>query len=70
MTTDIVDYKATSKAGEVTLDADWQIAYKRQMEFYQWLLRHSRIPLLAMPPFLIFAFYCRCDTGGNVDEAR
>jgi len=35
----VVDYKATSKASEVTLDADWQIGYKRQMEFYQWLLR-------------------------------
>ena len=37
----VVDYKATSKSGEVTLDADWQIAYKRQMEFYQWLLRRN-----------------------------
>lgn len=37
----VVDYKATSKKGEVTLDADWQIAYKRQMEFYQWLLRQN-----------------------------
>ncbi len=37
----VVDYKATSKAGEVTLDADWQIGYKRQMEIYQWLLRHN-----------------------------
>lgn len=35
----IVDYKATAKAGEVTLDADWQIGYKRQMEVYQWLFR-------------------------------
>jgi hypothetical protein len=35
----VVDYKATSKADEVSLDADWQIAYKRQVEFYQWLLR-------------------------------
>jgi len=35
----VVDYKSTSKSSEVTLDADWQIAYKRQMEFYQWLLR-------------------------------
>ncbi|MBZ1356331.1 MAG: PD-(D/E)XK nuclease family protein [Candidatus Nealsonbacteria bacterium] len=33
----IVDYKATSKTGEVGIDADWQIAYKRQMEIYQWL---------------------------------
>jgi len=35
----IVDYKATSKNGEITLDADWQISYKRQMEIYQWLFR-------------------------------
>ena len=37
----VVDYKSTSKNGEVTLDADWQIAYKRQMEFYPWLLRKN-----------------------------
>jgi len=35
----VVDYKATAKADEVSLDADWQIAYKRRVEFYQWLLR-------------------------------
>jgi hypothetical protein len=37
----VADYKATSKAAEVTLDADWQDGYKRQMEFYQWLLRRQ-----------------------------
>lgn len=37
----IVDYKATSKEGEVNLDADWQIGYKRQMEIYQWLFRSN-----------------------------
>ncbi|TVQ79818.1 MAG: hypothetical protein EA369_04025 [Bradymonadales bacterium] len=37
----IVDYKATSKATEVTLDADWQDGYKRQMEMYQWLFRRN-----------------------------
>ena len=37
----VVDYKATSKNSEVTLNADWQITYKRQMEFYQWLLRQN-----------------------------
>ncbi len=35
----VVDYKATSKKGEVSLDAPWQITYKRQLEVYQWLLR-------------------------------
>lgn len=37
----VVDYKSTSKEGEVSLDAAWQIGYKRQMEIYQWLLRHN-----------------------------
>lgn len=37
----VVDYKATSKATEVNLDAEWQDGYKRQMEFYQWLLRRQ-----------------------------
>lgn len=37
----IVDYKATSKTDEVTLDAKWQDSYKRQMEIYQWLFRHN-----------------------------
>lgn len=37
----IVDYKATSKESEVSLDADWQIGYKRQMEIYQWLFRQN-----------------------------
>ena len=37
----VVDYKATSKNDEVTLDAEWQQGYKNQMEFYQWLLRNN-----------------------------
>ncbi|MBI2278489.1 MAG: PD-(D/E)XK nuclease family protein [Candidatus Brennerbacteria bacterium] len=37
----IVDYKATAKDAEVSLDADWQIGYKRQMEVYQWLFRKN-----------------------------
>lgn len=35
----VVDYKATAKNGEVSLDAEWQIGYKRQIEVYQWLFR-------------------------------
>ncbi|MEL0255534.1 MAG: PD-(D/E)XK nuclease family protein, partial [Burkholderiaceae bacterium] len=30
-----------SSKDEVNLDKDWQISYKRQMEFYQWLLRQN-----------------------------
>lgn len=37
----VVDYKATSKDEEVTLDDEWKIQYKRQMEIYQWLLKQN-----------------------------
>ena len=37
----VVDYKATSKDREVSIDSDWQISYKRQLEVYQWLLRQN-----------------------------
>jgi len=35
----VVDYKATAKDGQVTLDEAWQDGYKRQMGVYIWLLR-------------------------------
>ncbi len=37
----VVDYKATSTEGTITLDAEYRAAYKRQMEIYQWLLRRN-----------------------------
>jgi len=38
----VVDYKSTSKDAKITtLDEDWHIGYKRQMEVYQWLLRQN-----------------------------
>ncbi|MFQ5681419.1 MAG: PD-(D/E)XK nuclease family protein [Candidatus Omnitrophota bacterium] len=40
----IVDYKSTSKNEKiVSLDKDWQDAYKRQMEIYQWLARRNEL---------------------------
>lgn len=56
----IVDYKATSKAGEVNLDADWQIGYKRQMEIYQWLFRANGFQVSKTGYFV----YCN----GNKDK--
>jgi CRISPR/Cas system-associated exonuclease Cas4 (RecB family) len=50
----IVDYKATSKKTEVSLDEDWQIAYKRQMEIYQWLFRKNGFTVNPMGYFV----YC------------
>lgn len=37
----VVDYKSTSKEGEITLDEEWKEGYKRQLEVYQWLLRQK-----------------------------
>ena len=37
----VVDYKATSTDSEITLDAEYRGAYKRQMEIYQWLFRKN-----------------------------
>ena len=62
----VVDYKATSKAGEVSLDADWQISYKRQMEIYQWLLRKNGLDIDPTGWFV----YCngRRDASGFADQ--
>jgi hypothetical protein len=38
----VVDYKATAKASPISeLNAEWHLAYKRQLEVYQWLLRQN-----------------------------
>ncbi len=57
----IADYKATSKSGEVDLDADWQIGYKRQMEVYQWLFRNNGFKVSSVGYFV----YCN----GDADKA-
>ncbi len=48
----VVDYKSTSKNSEVSLDADWQISYKRQLEIYQWLLRQLGYPVAPVGYFV------------------
>ena len=50
----IVDYKATSKKGDVDLNADWQICYKRQAEIYQWLFRKNGFKVSSVAYFV----YC------------
>lgn len=57
----VVDYKATSKTSEVNLDAEWQIGYKRQVEVYQWLLRHNDFKVSDTAYFV----YCN----GDADKA-
>ena len=37
----VVDYKSTSKNSEVSINEEWQVGYRRQMDVYQWLLRKN-----------------------------
>jgi len=62
----IVDYKATAKSGEVGIDADWQIAYKRQMEVYQWLFRRNGFKVSRMGCFV----YCNGDTDKEAFDGK
>ena len=62
----IVDYKATSKSGEVSLDADWQIGYKRQMEIYQWLFRQNGFQVSDTGYFV----YCNGDADAQAFDAK
>lgn len=58
----VVDYKATAKSEPVTsLDQDWHMSYKRQMEIYQWLLRQNGLKVSDTGYFV----YCT----GRPDEA-
>lgn len=41
----VVDYKATSKRQEITLDTKWGAGYKRQLEIYQWILKQNGEPV-------------------------
>lgn len=62
----IVDYKATSKDAEVTIDADWQIGYKRQMEIYQWLFRKNGFKVSKTGYFV----YCNGDTDKKAFDGK
>lgn len=62
----IVDYKATSKSGEVSLDAEWQIGYKRQMEVYQWLFRQNEFKVSSTGYFV----YCNGSTDAQAFDAK
>ena len=62
----IVDYKSTSKEEEVSIDADWQISYKRQMEIYQWLFRRNCFNVSSIGYFV----YCNGLTNRDAFGAR
>lgn len=62
----IVDYKSTAKDKEVTLDADWQIGYKRQMEIYQWLFRKNGFKVSSTGYFV----YCNGHTDKQAFDAK
>ncbi|MDO8560153.1 MAG: PD-(D/E)XK nuclease family protein [bacterium] len=62
----VVDYKATAKETEVTIDAPWQISYKRQMEVYQWLFRRNEFTVSPTGYFV----YCNGDTDREAFDGK
>lgn len=62
----VVDYKATSKEQKVTLDAEWQDGYKRQMEIYQWLFRKNGFKVSDTGYFV----YCNGNTDKEAFDAK
>ncbi|MFA6295157.1 MAG: PD-(D/E)XK nuclease family protein [Candidatus Paceibacterota bacterium] len=62
----IVDYKSTSKEEKVSLDKEWQIGYKRQMEVYQWLFRMNDFEVSPTGYFV----YCNGKTDREAFDAK
>lgn len=62
----IVDYKSTSKEEKVSLDKEWQVTYKRQMEVYQWLFRQNDFDVSQIGYFV----YCNGKTDREAFDAK
>lgn len=62
----VVDYKATAKDGLLSLDADWQDGYKRQMEVYQWLFTQNGFKVSATGYFV----YCNGKTDREAFDGK
>lgn len=62
----IVDYKATSKSEPVSLDAPWQIGYKRQAEIYQWLFKMNGFDVMDTAYFV----YCNGKTNNDRFDSK
>lgn len=63
----VVDYKATSKDGDIkSLNLEWHGGYKRQMEIYQWLLRSNKYSVSNVGYFV----YCNGITDKEAFDAK
>lgn len=62
----IVDYKATSKADKISINADWQIGYRRQLEIYSWLFKKNNFSVAKEGYFV----YCNGLTNREQFDAR
>jgi len=63
----IADYKATAKTGEVSIDAQWQAGYKRQMEIYQWIFRRNAFTVSNTAAYFV---YCNGKIDGTSFDAK
>lgn len=62
----VVDYKSTSlrkREAKLSLEEPWKMAYKRQMDFYVWVLRKKGFSVDSVGYFL----YCNGDRFSDID---
>ena len=58
----IIDYKATSKQGEIVFDQDYHDSYRRQLDIYVWLFKMNGYPVYEKAYFV----YCNGIKGTNL----
>ena len=63
----VADYKATARSEPVAdVDKPWQAGYRRQMDVYQWLLRHNGLDVSDTAYFV----YCTGRANAAAFDAR
>jgi len=62
----VVDYKSTSTRDPIDLNSEYKISYKRQMEIYQWLLRHEGFQVSSTGYFV----YCNANKDQDAFDGR
>lgn len=65
----VVEYKSTSTEEEIDLNSQYKQAFKRQVEIYQWLMRHSS-ELKKKVSDIAFFVYCNGRKDREAFDAR
>ncbi len=62
----VVDFKSTARKGDVNIEADWQISFRRQLEIYQWIFRRNGFRVSDKA----YIVYANADTSRTAFESK